>query len=63
MTWRYAVEEDSGVFKVLIKEDTSVTKVEVSPVPAPEDPLESLDPSFPPSASTFSHSVYYLLNL
>ena len=48
LTWRYAAEKDSGVLKVLIKDDTAVTKVEVYPVPAPEDPFESLDPSFPP---------------
>ena len=53
MTWRYAVEEDSGVLRVFINDDTSVTKVEVSPVPAPDVPLESAGTSFPPSVSTF----------
>ena len=50
---RYAVEEDSGVFRVFISDDTSVTNVEVSPVPAPDVPLESVGVSFPPSVSTF----------
>ena len=45
--------EASGVLRVLTNEDTSVTNVELSPVPAPEDPLESLDASFPPPASIF----------
>ena len=58
LTWRYAVEEDSGVFKVLITDGTSVTKVEVSPVPAPEDPFESPDPSFPHRLLPFSHSSF-----
>ena len=53
LTWRYAVEEDSGVLRVFINDDTSVTKVEVSPVPAPDVPLESAGTSFPPSVSTF----------